>query len=48
MTAFYMFRLMSMTFFGSYRGPACGAPPATATGTAATAPGTGRTSRPGR
>src|SRR5262245_40777527 len=22
MTAFYMFRLMSMTFFGSYRGPA--------------------------
>ena len=22
MTAFYMFRLMSMTFFGAYRGPA--------------------------
>ena len=22
MTAFYMFRLMSMTFFGNYRGPA--------------------------
>ena len=22
MTAFYMFRLMSMTFFGDYRGPA--------------------------
>ena len=23
MTAFYMFRLMAMTFFGAYRGPAC-------------------------
>ena len=22
MTAFYMFRLMAMTFFGAYRGPA--------------------------
>ena len=25
MTAFYMFRLMSMTFFGAYRGPGVGA-----------------------
>ena len=30
MTAFYMFRLMSMTFFGAYRGPAWETRPATA------------------
>ena len=30
MTAFYMFRLMAMTFFGAYRGPAWETAPATA------------------
>ena len=59
MTAFYMFRLMSLTFFGGYRGPAWetaghghGARGAGTcrriTATAATAPGTGPTRRRSR
>ena len=38
MTAFYMFRLIAMTFFGSYRGPAWDAHQAPAAGHAAHAP----------